>query len=341
METRFLGRTGLSVSVLCLGTMTFGGLDRWGKIGTTQLDEARELVARCLDAGINLFDTADAYSRGLSEEILGSALGSRRDEALVATKLNARMSADPNDVGSSRQHVIRACEASLRRLGTDRIDLYQVHGIDELTAMEETLRALDDLVRSGKVRYVGCSNFSAWHLMKALATSDRLLLERYASLQAYYNLVARELEWELLPLCLDQGVGVLVWSPLAGGFLSGKFRRDTPVLAGTRRAELGSPSAFDEEHGFGIVDVLDEIARARGVSVAQVALNWLLARPAVTSLVIGARNREQLEDNLAAPQWALSSEEVARLDAASDRPVPYPYWHQRAFNAERLRPLLP
>ena len=336
MELRLLGRTGLRVSALTLGTMTFGGAGRFGKIGATQVDEARELIDLCLEAGVNLFDTADIYSDGLSEEILGQALGKRRDQVLVATKLNGRMGDGPNDAGSTRHHVVRACEASLRRLGTDWIDLYQVHGVDELTAMEQTLRALDDLVRAGKVRYVGCSNFSGWHLMKALGISGRLDLERYASLQAYYSLVARELEWELVPLCLDQDVGILVWSPLSGGFLSGKFRRDTPAVAGTRRTELGSVP-MDEERGFRVVDALDEIARERGVSVAQVALNWLLRKPGVTSLVVGARNREQLADNLAAATWELTPEEVAALDEVSTGPLPYPYWHQRLFNAERLR----
>jgi len=242
METRFLGSSGLRVSALSLGTMTFGGQGRFANMGSVQVAEATAMVDRCLEAGVNLFDTADMYSAGLSEEILGRALGSRRDDVLVATKLNARMGEGPNDVGQSRHHILRACEASLPRLGTDHIDLYQVHGVDERTPPEESLRALDDLVRSGKVRYIGCSNLSAWHLMKELAVSERRGFERFASLQAYYNLIARELEHELIPACLDQGVGILVWSPLAAGFLSGKYRRGQASPEGTRRSALGDPA---------------------------------------------------------------------------------------------------
>ena len=336
METRLLGRSGLRVSVLSLGTMTFGGSGVFERIGATQVAEARELVDLCLDVGVNLFDTADVYSSGLSEEILGQALGSRRDRVLVATKLHFRMSDDPNDIGQSRHNIVRACEASLRRLGTDYIDLYQVHGFDAMTDLEQSLRALDDLVRAGKVRLIGCSNYSGWHLAKALGLSDRLGLERYASHQVYYSLLARELEWELVPLALDQGVGTIVWSPLAGGFLSGKFRRGEDAPAGTRWAEGWTPGEVELERGYDIVDALAGIAEARGVSVAQVALNYLLRKPGVTSLIVGARNREQLADNLATAGWELDAAEVAALDAVSDLPLPYPYWHQRKFNAERL-----
>jgi len=337
MQMRPLGATGLRVSALSFGTMTFGGEGRFAEMGDASLDEARRMVDRCLEAGVNLFDTADIYSAGASEELLGRALGTRRDQVLVATKLNGRMSEDPNDVGQSRHHVIRACEASLRRLGTDWIDLYQIHGVDELTPWEESLRALDDLVRAGKVRYVGCSNLSGWHLMKALATADRRGYARFASLQAYYNLVARELEHELVPACLDQGVGVLVWSPLAAGFLAGRQRRGDQVPEGSRRAALGDPGTIDYEHGFDIVDKLDELAKRHDASIAQVALNWLLAKPVVSSVVLGARTEEQLADNLAAATWSLGAEEVAELDEVSERPAPYPYWHQRRHNAERLR----
>ncbi len=336
METRFLGASGLRVSALSFGTMTFGGQGRFGNIGTVGVEEAAEMVSRCLDAGVNLFDTADVYSNGLAEELLGQALGTRRDDVLIATKLNGRTGEGPNDVGQSRYHVIRACEASLRRLGTDHIDLYQIHGVDELTPWEESLHALDDLVRSGKVRYIGCSNLSAWHLMKSLATSERRGFERFVALQAYYNLVARELEHELVPLCLDQGLGILVWSPLAAGFLSGKFRRGEPAPQGTRRAAQGDPGIIDQEQGFDIVDVLRDIAKQREVSVAQVALNWLLRKPGVTSVIVGARRRDQLTDNLATAAWELSADELRRLDQVSERPLPYPYWHQRKFDAERL-----
>jgi aryl-alcohol dehydrogenase-like predicted oxidoreductase len=339
METRFLGQTGLRVSVLALGTMTFGGRGRFANMGTLGLEQATEMVNHSLDAGVNLFDTADMYSDGLSEQILGEALGKRRDDVLLATKLNSRMGQGPNDLGQSRHHIMRACEASLRRLGTDWIDLYQVHGIDELTPFEESLRALDDLVRQGKIRYIGCSNFSAWHLMKGLAAADRHGFARYTSLQAYYNLVARELEHELVPLCLDQGVGVLVWSPLAQGFLTGKQRRGESTPESSRRSTLGDPGTIDQEQGFDVIDTLDEIAKQREVTIPQVALSWLLRRPGISSVILGARHLDQLTDNLATATWELSHEEVERLNQVSDRPLPYPYWHQRKFAAERLLPL--
>ncbi|HET6503090.1 MAG TPA: aldo/keto reductase [Amycolatopsis sp.] len=336
-ETRFLGRSGLRVSTLTLGTMTFGGSGRHAHMGTVGVDEATRMVDLCLDHGVNLFDTADVYSAGLSEEVLGQALGKRRQEVLVATKLNGPMGEGPNDRGQSRHHIIAACEASLRRLGTDYIDLYQVHSIDERTPFEESLRALDDLVRQGKVRYIGCSNYSAWHLMKALSVSDQRGFERYVSLQAYYSLVARELEHELLPLSQDQGVGVLVWSPLAGGFLAGKQRRGEGAPAGTRRAVSGDTGTMDLERGLDIVDELAVIAKDRGVSVAQVAINWLIARPGVSSVIVGARNIAQLEDNLGAAGWQLTAEEVDRLDRVSAATLPYPFWHQQKFNGPRMR----
>jgi aryl-alcohol dehydrogenase-like predicted oxidoreductase len=281
-------------------------------------------------------DTTDVYSQGLSEEILGEALGSKRDRVVLATKVRGRMGEGPNDVGLSRHHIVQACEASLRRLGTDWIDLYQVHGWDSLTPLEETLDALDSLVRAGKVRYIGCSNYSAWHLMKALSISERESFERFTIQQVHYSLVSRELEHELVPLALDQGVGILVWSPLSGGFLSGKFRRGESAPEETRRAALGTPGAFDEEQGFRILDVVHEIVEDRGVSVAQVALNWLRAKPGVTSVIVGARTDAQLRDNLAAASWELSPDEMRRLDAVSERPLPYPYWHQRQFAADRM-----
>jgi aryl-alcohol dehydrogenase-like predicted oxidoreductase len=336
MDIRLLGRTGLQVSALSFGTMTFGGRGRFGAIGSTGVEDARRQLEICLDAGVNLIDTADVYSEGLSEEILGEALGARRDRVVLATKVRGRMGEGPNDVGLSRHHIIQACEASLRRLRTDWIDLYQVHGWDSLTPLEETLGALDTLVASGKVRYIGCSNYSAWHLMKALSISERESLERFVVQQVHYSLVSRELEHELVPLSVDQGVGILVWSPLSGGFLSGKFRLGHSAPEDTRRATLGSPGSFDEAQGFRILEVVEEIARDHGASVPQVALNWLRAKPGVTSVIVGARTDEQLGDNLAAASWELSPDEVARLDEVSERPLPYPYWHQREFAADRM-----
>jgi aryl-alcohol dehydrogenase-like predicted oxidoreductase len=328
MEMRRLGSSGLQVSALGFGAMTFGGVGP-NPVGTTQVDEARRQIDLCLEAGVNLFDTADGYSQGASEEILGQALQGRRDDVILATKVHSRMGPGPNDLGQSRHHLIRGCEDSLKRLGTDYIDLYQVHGFDALTPLEETLRALDDLVRAGKVRYIGCSNYSAWHLMKALAISEREHLERYVSQQVYYSLVARELENELVPLALDQGIGSLIWSPLSGGFLSGKFRRGQAGPEDTRRVQRGDPGTIDEERGFAIVDVLDEVAQAHNASIAQAALNWLLQKPGVTSVLIGARREEQLVDNLKAASWTMTPDERQRLDEVSDTPPIYPYFHQR------------
>jgi aryl-alcohol dehydrogenase-like predicted oxidoreductase len=336
MEFRFLGRTGLRVSAVAFGTMTFGGLGRFQHCGTVQADEARDHTRLCLDAGVNLFDTADVYSQGLSEEILGQALGKERGDVLVATKMHCAMGDGRNDIGQSRHHIVRACEASLRRLGTDHIDLYQMHGYDGYTDPVDTLRALDDLVRSGKVRYVGCTEYSAWHLMKALAISDAAHLSRFASIQAYYSLLGRELEYEFVPLCVDQGLGILAWSPLAGGFLTGKYRPGQPYPANTRRAAMGDPGAIDETRGFAIVEVLADIANDRKVSSAQVAINYVRSKPGVTSVVLGARNREQLADDLDSADWSLSPLEIARLDDVSDLPLPYPYWNQQRFNQARM-----
>jgi aryl-alcohol dehydrogenase-like predicted oxidoreductase len=340
MQTRFLGTTGLQVSAIAFGAMTFAGARSpfFREVGTTELDGARRQVDMCLNAGVNLFDTADVYSDGASEEMLGAALGARRADVLVATKVHGAMPGDANERGQSRHHIVRACEASLRRLGTDWIDLYQLHGVDLRTDPERVIRALDDLVTAGKVRYVGCSNFSAWQLMKYLAVADARGRERFACLQAYYSLVARELEHELVPACIDQGLGILVWSPLSGGFLTGKFRRGRDDAEGTRFAKWGGPGGIDRESGYDVVEELVAIASARGASPAQVALNWLLAKPGVTSLIVGARTEDQLADNLGAAAWSLSGEEVARLDRASERPLPYPLWHQLRYNAERSRP---
>ena len=331
MDYRLLGRSGLKVPVLSFGTGTFGGSNEFFKAwGTTSVDEATRLVDICLDAGLNLFDSADVYSDGLSEEILGKALAGRRDAALVSTKATFRRGPGEGDLGSSRYHLIRACEASLRRLGTEHIDLYQVHGFDAMTPIDETLAALDTLVRDGKVRYIGCSNFSGWHLMKSLSLSERYGWARYVVHQAYYSLVGRDYEWELLPLALDQGLGTLVWSPLGWGRLTGKIRRDVALPATSRlhvTAEAGPP--LDDDYVYRVVDALDAVAAECGKSVPQVALNWLLQRPTISSVIIGARNEEQLLQNLGATGWDLNAAQIAALDAASATTPAYPYWHQR------------
>jgi aryl-alcohol dehydrogenase-like predicted oxidoreductase len=339
MEYRTLGTSGLRVSVLTMGTMTFGGKGAFANVGSTGVDEARRQVDMCLDAGINLIDTADVYSGGLSEEIVGEVLRGRRDQVLVATKVRMEMGPGPNDAVLSRHHIITGCEASLRRLGTDHIDLYQVHEWDGQTPLEETLEALDLLVRAGKVRYVGASNYTAWQLMKALATADRAGLPRFVSQQIYYSLQAREAEYELIPLAVDQGLGVLVWSPLAGGLLTGKYRRDRQAPAGSRQlTDWNEPPVYDQEGLYDIVEILVGIGEERGVSAAQVALAYILGKPAVTSLVIGARTAEQLADNLAAASLSLTDAERARLDKASAPPLIYPYWHQANTASDRLSP---
>ena len=339
MEYRALGKSGLRVSVLTMGTMTFGGRGGFAQVGSTDVDQARRQVDMCLDAGINLIDTADVYSGGLAEDILGEVLRGRRDDVLVATKVRMTMGRGPNDAGLSRHHIITGCEASLRRLGTDHIDLYQVHEWDGQTPLEETLRALDLLVQSGKVRYIGASNYAAWQLMKALGTSERLGLPQFVSQQIYYSLQGREAEYELVPLAVDQGLGILVWSPLAGGLLSGKYRRGQQPPEGSRHlTDWGEPPIYDQEGVYDIIEVLVKIAEQRGVSAAQVALAYTLAKPAVTSLVIGARSDEQLADNLAAADLTLSEDEQAQLDAASAPPLLYPYWHQAKTARDRLSP---
>lgn len=340
MEHRQLGRSGLKVPVLSFGTGTFGGVGEFfEKWGTTDVQEATRLVDICLDAGLDFFDTADVYSGGAAEEILGRALKGRRDEVLIATKATFRNGPGPNDVGSSRFHLVAAAEASLRRLNTDHIDLYFIHGFDALTPVEETLGALDDLIRSGKVRYIGCSNFSGWQVMKALATSERYGLGRYVSYQGYYSLIGRDYEWELMPLALDQGLGTMVWSPLGWGRLTGKIRRDQPVAEGRIKqgGATGGPEV-DDEYLYTVVDALDEVAEETGKTVPQVAINWLLQRPSVANVVIGARNEKQLEDNLGAVGWNLTSEQVAKLEAASQRTPIYPYWHQRDFDERNPKP---
>ncbi|HEV7815505.1 MAG TPA: aldo/keto reductase [Janthinobacterium sp.] len=340
MEFRQLGRSGLKVPVLSFGTGTFGGsnefFQRWGQ---TQADEATRMVDLCLERGINLFDTADVYSAGASEEILGQAIKGRRDKVLISTKATFAMGDGPNDKGSSRHHLVRACEASLKRLGTDHIDLYFMHGFDALTPVDETLRALDDLITSGKIGYIGASNFSGWHLMKSLATSEKYGLARYVVYQGYYSLIGRDYEWELMPLGLDQGVGTMVWSPLGWGRLTGKIRRGQAPDGGRIAAggAVGGP-AVDDELLYKVVDALDVVAQNRGKSVPQVALNWLLQRPTVVNLVIGARNEEQLTQNLGALGWTLTADEIAYLDEASRRPPVYPYWHQTDFDERNPKP---
>lgn len=339
MEYRFLGHSGLRVSTLTLGTMTFGGRGGFAQVGTTQADEARRLVDQALAAGVNLIDTADMYSSGLAEEIVGEVLRGRRADVLIATKVRFPMGEGPNDAGLSRHHILASCEASLRRLGTDYIDLYQVHEWDGRTPLEETLDALDTLVHDGKVRYIGCSNYAAWQLVKALGISQRLGLSRFVSEQIYYSLLHREVEYELVPAAVDQGLGVLVWSPLAGGLLSGKYRRGRPGPAGARHTtNWKEPPIYDWDATYDTIDALVQVAEGRGVSPAQVALAYLLGRPAVTSLVIGARNEEQLADNLAAAELTLSDDERQSLDKVSVLPLQYPFWHQAAAARDRLSP---
>ena len=334
MNYRSLGGTGLRVSELCFGTMTFGGEGMYTVIGSTEQAEADRLVGACLDAGINFFDTADVYSGGRSEQILGKALGARRKDVVVATKARGRTGPGPNQLGLSRGHIMEAVDASLQRLGTDYIDLYQIHGFDALTPWEETLRALDDLVRAGKVRYLGASNLAAWQLMKALGISDRDRQARFETLQAYYSLAGRDLERELVPLMESERVGLLVWSPLAGGFLGGKISRNQKA-EGTRRASFNFPPV-NEERAYAVLDVLGAIAKAREVSVARLALAWLLHRPFTTSVIIGARNDTQLKDNLAAADLALSADELQRLDVASALPPEYPGWMITVQARDRL-----
>jgi aryl-alcohol dehydrogenase-like predicted oxidoreductase len=339
MEYRQLGQSGLRVSVLSLGTMTFGGRTFFSKVGATDVKGARRQVDLCLEAGVNLFDTANIYSHGVSEEILGEVLEGRRDQVLVATKFRMVMRDGPNDGGASRHHIIKECEDSLRRLRTDYIDLYQIHEWDGETPLEETLETLDTLVRSGKVRYIGCSNYSGWHLMKALAISDRRNYARFVSQQIYYSLQARDAEYELVPITLDQGLGILVWSPLAGGLLSGKYRRGQETPEGSRHFNnWGEPPIYHEEQLYDIIDVLVELGETHKVSPAQVSLAYLLGRPGVTSLIIGARTEKQLADNLAAANVRLTPEERARLDKASAPLLLYPYWHQAKTAKERLSP---
>ena len=323
--------------MLSFGTGTFGGGNEFFRAwGATDVAEATRLVDICMEAGVNLFDTADIYSDGLSETVLGKAVAGRRADVLISTKATFRMGTGPNDLGSSRHHLIRACEASLRRLGTNYIDIYHLHGFDALTPIEEVLSTLNNLVVSGKVRYIACSNFSGWHLMKSLDVADKYGWARYVGHQVYYSLIGREYEWELMPLAVDQGVGALVWSPLGWGRLTGKVRRGQPLPPGSRlhkTADMGPQ--VEDEYLFKVVDALLEVAKETGKSVTQVALNWLVQRPSISTVIFGARNEEQLRQNLAAEGWSLSPQQIARLDAASNGTPIYPYWHQRQFG-ERI-----
>ncbi|GLQ92789.1 aldo/keto reductase [Dyella acidisoli] len=341
MEFRRLGASGFKVPVLSFGTGTFGGKGEFFSAwGSTDVAEARRLVDICLDSGVTLFDTADIYSSGASESILGEAIKGRRDQVLISTKATFRFDDQPNNVGSSRYHLIQAIDASLKRLGTDYIDLFQLHGFDAMTPVEETLSTLDDLVRAGKIRYLGVSNFSGWHLMKSLAVADRYGYSRYIANQTYYSLIGRDYEWELMPLGLDQGLGAVVWSPLGWGRLTGKIRRGQPLPATSRlhkTADMGPQ--VDEEYLYRVIDALDDVAKETGKSVPQIALNWLLQRPTVSTVVIGARNEEQLRQNLGAIGWNLTVEQVAKLDAASAVTPVYPYWHQRGFGERNPPPV--
>ncbi len=336
MQQRLLGNSGLHVSILGFGTMTVGGRDRFANMGSLGASETARMLDLCSDAGVTLIDTADLYSFGGAEEILGEVLKHRRHHFVLATKVFMRMGPGMHDVGLSRQHIVAACEASLRRLQTDFIDLYMAHDPDSLVPVDETLRAFDDLVAQGKVRYIGCSNHSGWQLMKALAASERRGYTRYISHEINYSLLARDAEHELIPLGLDQGVGVMAWSPLGYGLLTGKFRRDARPSE-TRLNSLEAPGTLDQERLYRIVDVLLEIAKERGVTAAQIALNWVISKPCVSTVLVGARNEAQLRDNLATAQWSLTAEEVARLDAASATPEPYPNWHHRRFAARVAR----
>lgn len=339
MRYRQLGKSGLLVSELCLGTMSFGGQGYWEKIGGLDQAAAQRLVDIALDAGVNFFDTADVYSYGQSEQILGKALQGKRHQVVLATKVRGRMSSEINDVGLSRRHIMQGCENSLRRLGTDYIDLYIVHSFDFLTPLEETLSALNDLVHQGKVRYLGCSNFFAWQLMKALSIAEKHHWEKFVSLQAYYSLVARDVELELVPLCQDQGLGLTPWSPLAGGFLTGKYPRGGKGPQDARRSkEERNFLQLDEDRAYAILDEVQRIAKARGVTPAQVSLNYLLRKPAVSSVLIGATKPEQLRDNLKTVDWELTSEEIQSLDKVSLPPQLYPKWMLDVTRLDRDNP---
>jgi len=341
MDYRRLGASGLTVPALSFGAGTFGGkgplFSAWGD---TDAKEARRLIDICLDAGVTMFDTADVYSTGESERVLGEAIKGRRDKVLISTKATFRFNDEPNAVGSSRFHLLATIDESLKRLGTDHIDLFQLHGFDAMTPVEEVLSTLDTLVRAGKIRYVGVSNFSGWHIMKSLAAADRYGYPRYVANQTYYSLIGRDYEWELMPLALDQGLGAVVWSPLGWGRLTGKIRRGQPLPKQSRLHETAKDGPqVDDEYLYCVVDAMDEIAKETGKSIPQIALNWLLQRPTVSTVIVGARNEEQLQQNLGAIGWSLTKEQIDKLDAASDVTPVYPYWHQRGFQERNPKPV--
>ena len=337
MKYRQLGRSGLRVSELTLGTMGFAGSGKFRDVGEIDLDGARRQIDMALDAGVNLIDTADVYSDGASEEVVGEAVKGRRDQLLIATKARFEMGPGPNDAGLSRHHLIEACEASLRRLQTDHIDLYQVHEWDGQTPLEETLGALEHLVQAGKVRYVGCSNFAGWQVMKALGIAERDRLPAFVSQQVYMSLQERSAEYEIVPSALDQGLGLLIWSPLAGGLLSGKYRRGQAPPDGARLAgEWSEPPVYDEDKLYDTIETLVAVAEDRGVSPAQVAIAWLLTRPGVSTVITAARTETQLADNLGAASLELTDDELSRLEAVSRPPLIYPFWHQYASANDRL-----
>jgi aryl-alcohol dehydrogenase-like predicted oxidoreductase len=335
VDYRYLADTGIRISSLSLGTMTFAGSGSafFEGVGGADIDEARRMVDLALDAGINFVDTADVYSRGLSESYLGEVLRGRRDRVLIATKCHGRMSDEVNDLGLSRLHIVKGCEDSLRRLDTDTIDLYQIHGFDAYTSWDESLSALDQLVQQGKVRYVGCSNLAAWQCVRSLSTSEHRSLSRFVAYQGNYSLVAREAEDELLPMCQAERLGFLVWSPLAGGYLTGKYRRSETG----RRDSVGDPGNIDPSQGERVLDAVEQIAKLREVPANQVAINWVASRAGVTSMILGARTVEQLSSNLGSKDWSLTTDEIHHLDDASQRTLPYPHWHQRLHNARRFQ----
>jgi aryl-alcohol dehydrogenase-like predicted oxidoreductase len=341
MEYRQLGRSGFTVPALSLGTGTFGGGNDFFKAwGSTDAQGATRLIDLCLDAGLSMFDSADVYSSGLAETVLGAAIKGRRNKVIISTKATFRFSPAPNDVGSSRHHLTEAVNGSLKRLGTDYIDLFQLHGFDAMTPQEEVLGALDDLVRAGKIRYIGCSNFSGWHLMKALATSEKYGLARHVAHQAYYSLIGRDYEWELMPLGLDQGVSAVVWSPLGWGRLTGKIRRGSGLPKESRlHVTAGNGPPVADEYLFRVMDAIDAVAKETGKSVPQIAINWLLQRPTVANVIVGARNEEQLKQNLGSVGWKLTAEQIAKLDAASATTKTYPYWHQADFAERNKSPI--
>ncbi|HEY1949781.1 MAG TPA: aldo/keto reductase [Bryobacteraceae bacterium] len=341
MEYRQLGHSGLKVSVLSFGAATFGGGSEFFKAwGGSAGEEAKRIVDLNIEAGVNLFDTADVYSRGLSEEVLGKAIAGKRDKLLISSKATFPMGDGPNELGSSRHHLIRSCEGSLRRLGTDYIDIYHMHGFDATTPIDETLHTLDTLITSGKIRYIACSNFSGWHLMKSLSISERYGWSRYVGHQVYYSLIGRDYEWELMPLGIDQKVSSLIWSPLGWGRLTGKIRRGQPLPEVSRLHKTSEQGPqVPDEYVYKVVDAIDEVAKETGKTVSQIALNWLLQRPTVATVIMGARNEEQLKQNLGSVGWNLTKEQVAKLDAASQLPRAYPYWHQAQFQIRSPLPV--